>query len=313
MFRFLSNLWHSIYNYLSIIYPDTWVNNKGRKQLLSLEYYPRQTEPSFTGKYYNTDEQIQVLTWNIHHGLDWLMREKLAEMSKYLETAYQTVDIICLQEVDTSLEFISGIGMINQATYIARYLGYHCYYHNNLAILSKAPITKELEPIEIRPTTSNSNKFATQIIGCVIRINDQDVRVYNCHLPNDISGFWQWHGITNTHNGLLSRVLDDTYNRYPVIITGDFNSIDLFAGIRTLKKITTITTGHHSSYPVLLPLMQLDYILTNGEWIGGLQIKSSSADYNCHLSDHYPIKATVSLCKKNNPIIHHKFGLQGYH
>jgi len=261
-----------------------------------LEYVPfQQQEQVISNKYYRADGQIQVLTWNIHHGLDWMMREQLGEMGDYLALAHQQADIICLQEVDTTHVFIPGCGLVNQATYLATQLGYHCYYHNNLAILSKAPIIKELEPIEILPSTTDSNRFATQIIGCDIRINDTDIRVYNCHLPNDISGFWQWHGITNTHNGLLSRVLDDTYNGRQVIITGDFNSIELFAGLRTLKKLTTNTTSQHPSYPVLIPLMQLDYILTNGEWVNGLQILSSAADYNCNLSDHYPIEATITL------------------
>lgn len=297
MFKILSNLWHNIYNYVSVLYPDTWVNEKGRKQLEKIDYKELITNNHIplAKKYYKPDGYLKILTWNIHHGLDWLMRPKLTNMSKYLMLAHQEIDVICLQEVDTSFIFIDGIGLINQATYFAAQLGYYCYYHNNLAILSKAPIIQELDPIEIRPTSANSNKFATQIIGCVIRINDIDLRIYNCHLPNDISGFWQWHGITNSHNGLLSRVLDDTYNGYPVILTGDFNSIELFAGIRTLKNLTTNTTQHHPSYPVLLPFMQLDYILTNGEWVDGLQIIDSAADYNCNLSDHYPIEATITL------------------
>ena len=299
MFRFLSNLWHTIYNYVSVLYPDTWVNNKGRQQLLSIEYSQKQNNPVINSRYYKSDGEIQILTWNIHHGLDWLMRPKLADIADYLQIAHYQADIICLQEVDTGLEFIHNIGFVSQATYIAAQLGYHCYCHNNLAILSKAQIIKELEPIEIRPTSHDSNKFATQIIGCVVRINDMDIRVYNCHLPNDISGFWQWHGITNSHNGLLARILDDTYNNYPVIITGDFNSIELFTGIRTLKKLTTRATTHHPSYPVLFPLMQLDYILTNGEWIDGLKIMASAADYNCHLSDHYPIEAQITLPHTN--------------
>ena len=298
MFRFLSDLWHTIYSYVSVLYPDTWVNDKGRRQLLKLEYEQfQQQEPVISNKYYRPDGQLQILTWNIHHGLDWIMREQLGEMGDYLALAHHSADIICLQEVDTTHVFIPGCGLVNQATYLATQLGYQCYYHNNLAILSKAPIIKELEPLEIRPSTpnSNGNRFATQIIGCVIRMNDIKICVYNCHLPNDISGFWQWHGITNTHNGLLSRVLDDTYNGRPVIITGDFNSIELFAGIRTLKKLTTNATQNHPSYPVLVPLMQLDYILTNGEWVNGLQILSSAADYKCNLSDHYPIEATITL------------------
>jgi len=297
MFRFLSNLWHGVYNYLSILYPAKWLHEKGRQQLARLNYnqLTSKTHPPITKKYYKLDGYLQILTWNIHHGIDWLMRPRLFEMSEYLQITHNQIDVICLQEVDTSYIFIDGIGLINQATYLASQLGYYCYYHNNLAILSKAPIIKELEPIEIRSILGDSNKFVTQIIGCVIRINDIDIRIYNCHLPNDISGFGQWNGITNSHNGLLSRVLDDTYNGYPVILTGDFNSIELFAGIRTIKKITTNSTQHHPSYPVLVPFMQLDYILTNGEWINCLQILSSAADYNCNLSDHYPIEAIVSL------------------
>jgi endonuclease/exonuclease/phosphatase family metal-dependent hydrolase len=246
-------------------------------------------------KYYTSDGQLQILTWNIHHGLDWLMRPTLDDMAHYLLIAHSHADVICLQEVDTAHIFIPGVGLVNQAIYLTTQLGYYCYYHNNLAILSKAPIVQELEPLEIKPSAVDSNRFASQIISCIIRVNDTDIRVYNCHLPNDISGFLQWHGITNTHNGLLARILDDTYNRHPVIITGDFNSIELFAGIRTLKKITTNSTSQHPSYPVILPLMQLDYILTNGEWVDGLQIQSSAADYNCNLSDHYPIEAIITL------------------
>lgn len=301
MFRFLSNLWYSIYNYVSVLYPDTWVNEKGHRQLMTLDYanFISNTSIPIAKKYYKPDGKIQILTWNIHHGLDWLMRPKLPEIAEYLQIVHNQADIICLQEVDTAHIFIQGVGLVNQALYLSTQLGYYCYYHNNLAILSKAPIVKELEPIQIRPIANDRNKFATQIISCVIRINDIDIRVYNCHLPNDISGFWQLYGITNTHNGLLSRILDDTYNQIPVIICGDFNSIELFAGIRTLKKLTTNGALHHPSYPVIIPLMQLDYILTNGEWVGGLNVLASAADYNCNLSDHYPIEALITLPTEN--------------
>lgn len=299
MIRFLSYLWYTIYKYVSIIYPDSWVNNKGRQQLLSLEYSQKKNSSVINSRYYKPDGEIQILTWNIHHGLDWLMRPKLADIADYLQIVNPQTDIICLQEVDTGFEFIQDAGLVNQATYLASQLGYHCYYHNNLAILSKAQIIKELEPIEIRQTSQDSNKFTTQIIGCIVRINDMDIRIYNCHLPNDISGFCQLYSITNPHNGLLSRILDDTYNNHPVIVAGDFNSIRLFTGLQTLQKLTTRSTEYHPSYPVLFPIMQLDYILTNGEWVNGLNIVSSAADYNCHLSDHYPIEAQITLPHTN--------------
>jgi len=296
MFRFFSNLWHQIYNLVSFFYPDSLVAIKGQQQLLYLEHTANLGQTTLpVSKYYLPDNQIQILTWNIHHGLDWFMRPKLQEIAEYLQLMHYNIDVICLQEVDTTFVFIPGCGLVNQASYLASQLGYHCYYHNDLAILSKSPIIQELVPIYIPPGKNDNNRFATQIIGCDIRVNDRNIRVYNCHLPNDISGFGQWNSITNIHNGLLPRILDDTYNNIPVIITGDFNSIEIFAGIQKLKKITTIATTKHPSYPVIIPLMQLDYILTNGEWVDGLKILSSAADYNCHLSDHYPIEALISI------------------
>jgi endonuclease/exonuclease/phosphatase family metal-dependent hydrolase len=296
MFRIFSNLWHQIYNLVSFFYPDSLVAIKGQQQLLSLPHTHCASQNIISAKnYYLSDNQIQVLTWNIHHGLDWLMRPRLLEIAEYLQVVHYNIDVICLQEVDTTFVFIPGYGLVNQASYLAAQLGYHCYYHNDLAILSKAPIIQELVPIYIPPEKNDSNKFATQVIGCVIRVNDRDIRVYNCHLPNDIFGYEQWKAITNTHNGLLTRILNDTYNNIPVIVTGDFNSIELFTGIQNLKKITTRATNKHPSYPVIVPLIQLDYILTNGEWVDGLKILSSTADYNCHLSDHYPIEALISI------------------
>jgi endonuclease/exonuclease/phosphatase family metal-dependent hydrolase len=272
------------------------MHSAGQQQLLTLAYpEPTADTNPITPKnntYYTTSDGIQILTWNIHHGLDCIMRPRLLEIAKYLSVAHSHADIICLQEVNTSFMFIPGHGLINQATYLAAYLGYHCYYHNNLAILSKAPIIQEMEPIQ---TKHHANKFTGNIIGCTININNQAIKIYNCHLPNDISGVSQLYGITNKHNGLLARVLDDTYNNLPVIITGDFNCNELFGAIQTLKKITTVASTSHASYPVIVPLIQLDYILTNGEWVGWLKIQSSAADYNCHLSDHYPIEALVSL------------------
>jgi endonuclease/exonuclease/phosphatase family metal-dependent hydrolase len=257
-------------------------------------------QPSVTGiithkqNYYLSCDKLKIITWNIHHGLDWLMRYTLTEIADYLNE--KNTDIICLQEVNTSFVYLPDHGLISQATFIATYIGYNCYYYNNLAILTRAPIIRELEPIQINPWQHKS-RFLGQIIGCVVNINGMEIKIYNCHLPNDISGFGQYHGIADT-NGLLSRILDDTYNKYPVIIAGDFNSIELFSSIRTLKKLTNNGTCNHPSYPILLPLMQLDYIFTNSDWINGFDIINSSANYNCNLSDHYPITATINLPHK---------------
>lgn len=302
MSRILSSIWHNIYTFVSTwIYPTVRMHSAGQRQLLGLAYpEPITTTNPITHKnntYYITAGGIQILTWNIHHGLDCIMRPRLLEIAKYLSVAHAHADIICLQEVNTSFMFIPGHGLVNQATYLAAYLGYYCYYHNNLAILSKAPIIQELEPIQ---TKQHASKFTGHIIGCTICINSQSIKIYNCHLPNDISGVSQLHGINNKYNGLFARVLDDTYNNRPVIITGDFNCNELFGAIQTLKKITTVASTRHPSYPIIVPLIQLDYILTNGEWVGGLKIKSSAADYKCHLSDHYPINALISFPPTNS-------------
>lgn len=306
MSRTLSNIWHSIYTFVSSwIYSTDRMYATGQQQLLTLDYpqpatiqYLTQAIPTANNQkkpnsYYTTTATgIQILTWNIHHGLNWYMYPRLQKIAEYLNIAHEQADVICLQEVNTTFIFLPGHGLVNQATYLATYLGYHCYYNNNLAILSRAPITQELEPIQI---SGGPNKFTSQIIGCTICINGQSIKIYNCHLPNDISGVSQLHGINNKYNGLFARVLDDTYNNRPVIITGDFNCNELFGAIQTLKKITTVASTRHPSYPIIMPLIQLDYILTNGEWVGGLKIKSSAADYKCHLSDHYPITALISF------------------
>ena len=129
MFRFLSNLWHSVYNYVSVLYPDTWVNEKGRRQLVSLDYnqFAMADNLPIAKKYYKSDGQIHILTWNIHHGLDWLMRPTIEDMAQYLQIAHAQADVICLQEVDTAYIFIPGVGLVNQAIYLTTQLGYYCY------------------------------------------------------------------------------------------------------------------------------------------------------------------------------------------
>jgi hypothetical protein len=63
MFRFLSNLWYSIYNYVSVLYPDTWVNEKGHRQLMTLDYanFINNTSIPIAKKYYKPDGKYKYL------------------------------------------------------------------------------------------------------------------------------------------------------------------------------------------------------------------------------------------------------------
>lgn len=261
------------------------------------------------------DMNLKVINWNIHNGFNSVYKHTFMDQCEYLASV--DADVICLQEVDNTVHNISSVsdisgtsGMsivednhqvngINQAIFIARYCNYPYYvqYHN-MAILSRFPIIHSHHIVDNTWAVGyGSHALVADILldPSDIHDNSRTVSIYNCHLNNDLVGYEQWHFVKNT--SLTYELLALSYNRLPLIICGDFNSLSWYSGLKTIRDTLCykpeheIWTRNRPTYPVMYPVLKLDRIYTNQNTYYECVIKfvSNYVDYRCKLSDHHPL------------------------
>lgn len=258
----------------------------------------------------NDGEEIKIITWNIHGGFNGTYKHTFMDQCEYLAT--HDADIICLQEVDNTWHTvpnnsfknndepnITTCNMINQTVFLAQYCGYAYYVqYNNMAIISRFPI------IHTHHIMDNmwSMGYGSHAIVADILLDTADdeeysrtISVYNCHLNNDLVGYEQWHFVQNTK--LIQELLTLSYNRLPLVICGDFNSISWYSGLKRIREVLCyppkheIWTRNRPTFPVSFPMLKLDRIYTNQNTVknSNIEFVSNYVDYMCKFSDHYPL------------------------
>lgn len=273
----------------------------GWKQLYNLYAIPTKT--------LNTSIELQnsitVASYNIAQ-LNWVNRlsptqreEKQAELEAFLHNA--KIDIISLQEVSKH-NIQEMVNYLEDATY---------FHHDNYTgIISKYPIIKN--------GSIKDEKQRTFAVWCDIQKDNFVFRVYSAYLQsNRITGDTDeliksvenkqprtWERVKQILGKykaaiqfraediiLLKSHVRDSPN--PVILAGDFNDVPHSYIYHQLSQGLFDTfhyaRGMQSTYAGKIPLLRIDYILTDQQFEQG-SFNRKLVDF----SDHYPIISTIS-------------------
>lgn len=214
-------------------------------------------------------------------------------------------DIVCFQEFMTK-DTTSFKQLFGEYPYYSYHFFKGNRYFGNIT-LSKYPIV-----------SSDKITFKKSTNLCIlsdIAINDNIIRVYNCHLESySISftsvikrlgkksdwtdEFMELHGKLKGTNIRRSEQVNDILEQvnkssHPSVICGDFNDTPISYTYHTLSKNKKDSfveggAGFSSTYSVLWPLLRIDYILLPGEYQTDKH-KITRVPF----SDHYPISTFI--------------------
>lgn len=146
---------------------------------------------------------FSILNWNIE-GSKYYTKTNLKKITPHLEKS--PADIFCLQEAHELREKLPTLNKLKNFNYV-----FPDNHQNRNIILSKFPIIASGELFFSQPTLEN-------ITWADIKIDDQTIRIYNCHL--EITGVGPKHRIDQ-----LKFILEDAGSHSgPVIICGDMNT-----------------------------------------------------------------------------------------
>lgn len=245
--------------------------------------------------------EIKIVNWNIHEGFDGSYNHTFMDQCEYLSAL--DADIVCLQEVNNRWHSIpvgdNEQDRVNQTVFLSRYCKYPYYvqYHN-MAILSRFPI---IHTHHIKDNVWHMGYGSHAIVADILldpsdeEDSSRTLSVYNCHLNNDLVGYEQWHFVH--HTSLIPELLTLSYNRLPLVICGDFNSVSWYSGLQLIRRTLCyppkheIWTHNRPTFPVAWPMLKLDRIYTNQNTHQKSCIKfiSNYVDYECKKSDHHPL------------------------
>lgn len=224
---------------------------------------------------------LRVVSYNIHFGMNPLIKPNISKISKFLSTI--DADIICLQEVD---KFSIRSLFENQPKLLSESLSMNMVYKKtgnillgetgNL-ILSKFPIIS-VEHIELP-----SLKYPRSTLKITIDTPYGIIKVINTHLGLS-------KVIREKQINILNKIISN--DNLPTIVTGDFNTSDpsefdhLFSQLKDSATITQkdhIQTFVNSKYN-----SRIDYILMPKDfYITFYDVPKIM------LSDHYPVIVDV--------------------
>ncbi len=257
---------------------------------------------------------FNVKTFNLYH---WpIYRGTRDSIFEYLETLHP--DIICFQEYydDKTDDFKTTDTLKKLLKMKYSHESYSVIvlknYRFGLATFSKYPIVHKGKPIFNIPHSTNN------VIYTDIKIGEDTIRVFNCHLAsirlekenfttieqiqNNSYNEKDYSGIrkigTKLKKAFYRRAMQaDTLSMeirkspYSVFVCGDFNDIPLSYTIHTIKKHNNLVdafseSGHGmgGTYIGNLPSFRIDYILHSKDITGW----NFTVD-KPKLSDHYPI------------------------
>ncbi|KKI90330.1 endonuclease [Bacillus sp. SA1-12] len=239
--------------------------------------------------------EINVLTFNIHHGVGI---DKQADLSRIVQVIEKSqADIIGLNEVDK--HFSKRSLFEDQTKWLAKQLNTEYFFSPSLsfkskntnkvrqygnALLSRFPIlSKKSHSFNYIPGLIEGRS----LLDATIQIDKKLYQIMVTHLS--LNPF--------LHRKQINFIINQ-FHKYPhpIIMMGDWN---MKPGTRGWRKLTdkVIDSWHVSgmgqgyTYPASLPKMRLDYIFVSPE----LQVvKSEVITHSLNASDHLPLKATIS-------------------
>ncbi|GAA4447355.1 endonuclease/exonuclease/phosphatase family protein [Ravibacter arvi] len=241
---------------------------------------------SFSGGW---SQQLQVMSYNIHHGADKHERSSLDSMGHFINS--RKPDIVGLQEVDSLCE---RSGKTDQMKRLAELTGMHYAFIRHfpyqggaygLGILSKYPILKtESKKLQLLKEGPNG-KSVSMLFATVELPGEKKILFVTAHY----SAFDKATRQSQVKETL--QYLSDV--RLPVIFTGDLNATPDTDEIQQLQQhLQSVNTSLTPTFPDTLPAKTIDYILVSPAALQ--QVKSVSAPA-VHYSDHRPLTALIDL------------------
>jgi endonuclease/exonuclease/phosphatase family metal-dependent hydrolase len=236
--------------------------------------------------------QLNLLTFNIHHGKGLDKKVNLSRISKIIKSS--NADIIGLNEVDK--HFSKRSEYLDQALWLAKDLNMHYVFgsaitikekgNNNLrqygnALLSRFPIVKSRNyPFDFLPQVVEDRA----LLQTEIKIGDRELSIFVTHLS--FAPF--------LHQKQISFILNKVEtNKNLSLIMGDWNMKPYTKSWRTVTKhLKDVNPDHESNYtyPSKRPRVRLDYIFVSKE----IEILSAGAIKNNEkASDHLPFMTTI--------------------
>ncbi|WP_299088381.1 endonuclease/exonuclease/phosphatase family protein [uncultured Metabacillus sp.] len=239
--------------------------------------------------------EIDVLTFNIHHGVGIDKEANLERIAQVLEKS--EADIIGLNEVD---KYFSKRSLFeDQTRWLAKQLNTNYFFSPSLsfkskttnkvrqygnALLSRFPIvSKKSHSFNYMPGLIEGRS----LLDATIQIDKQLYQIMVTHLS--LNPF--------LHRKQTDFIIKQIHKYpHPIILMGDWN---MKPGSKGWKKLSDkVQDSWHVSgmgpgytYPSSHPKMRLDYIFVSPEL---RVVQSQVITYTHNSSDHLPLKATIS-------------------
>ena len=289
---------------LNVLFFIYWLLQVKKQMLLSLLVlvlgfsYVSSFYKFSSSKKVENDYNVSILSFNVRlfNRYEWLPSKTIKE--DIIELIHkEQPEIICLQEYRRGDPIkLDGYYSFN-ATYTKGFKG-------GQVIFSKFPIVNS-GSLEFKETNNNG------VFADIVK--DQDtIRVYNMHfqsagintdtekLKNETSGqlFKQVGQTFKEQQDQVEKVLKHkSQSTYKTIITGDFNNTAYSYMYKELKGDDLVDTfeeagnGFGKTYDFKFFPLRIDFILVDKQF----KVNGFKTFDDKKLSDHYPIKATISL------------------
>lgn len=208
--------------------------------------------------------------------------EKIHQIGKFFDD--HGVDIAIISEID---DMSLRTKWVSQAQILSKHSELHHFkffptfifkpfFHGGNAILSRYPMVAA-ETIKLP-----SGRWSRYINKATILMDHQEVEVYVTHLS-----------LAKKHRDLQIREIANMLSKVknPVILGGDFNTMEDGEEIKPLKSIGLRSGDTQFTYPSWKPKMKLDYVMGNKQ----VHIVSGYVSSQAIFSDHLPVMAECEL------------------
>lgn len=240
---------------------------------------------TFNLRIYSKNDDNNILTNRIDYILEFLLKEKY--------------DIICFQELNEySFNLLKPLLKYYNYCGLGRKENDSCesnkiYYKKDKFKL----IFEETKWLSKTPDIAGSSyKIQTLpriFTRVVLKYNSKDFCIYNTHFDH------LFNKIRIKEAKILSRFIKEKNSNYPLILTGDFNSLPNSKPIKIISKIlkdqtTNIKSTFHD-FGKAKDNIKIDYIFTNDK-IKKINTRLITNKYgDIYLSDHYPVEIEFEI------------------
>ncbi len=217
---------------------------------------------AFSGCDPKLDNELRVMTFNIHHGATLAGDIDLEAMAAVIQSGKP--DLVALQEVDVNTSRVGGISLVEKLaeicgmnSYFAKAMDYDGGGYGN-AILSAFPIV-ESRTLKLPSSGGHEPRAAAD---CLIALPFDTIRFISTHFD---------HMSENPDRPAQAKALLDRFQKdeIPSILAGDLNDTPESETLNILSKYWSIS-GVPSDFtsPADAPRRKIDYILyaPKGGW-----------------------------------------------